>query len=91
MAKKLAEEAVEVVIDAMHGNRDAVVRESADLHLQSRRALGLGGHAPKEVWKEMERRERLMGIAEKLPKDLPDADPRRKVVALESRRVRKRR
>jgi len=31
MAKKLAEEAVEVVIDAMHGNRDAVVRESADL------------------------------------------------------------
>jgi hypothetical protein len=39
----------------------------------------------------MERRERLMGIAEKLPKDLPEADPRRKVVALESRRVRKRR
>jgi len=31
MAKKLAEEAVEVVIDAMHGSRDAVVRESADL------------------------------------------------------------
>ena len=31
MAKKLAEEAVEVVIDAMHGDREAVVRESADL------------------------------------------------------------
>src|SRR5205814_5333767 len=31
MAKKLAEEAVEVVIDAMHGSREAVVRESADL------------------------------------------------------------
>ena len=31
MAKKLAEEAIEVVIDAMHGDRDAVVRESADL------------------------------------------------------------
>ena len=31
MAKKLAEEAVEVAIDAMHGSRDAVVRESADL------------------------------------------------------------
>ena len=31
IAKKLAEEAVEVVIDAMHGNRDAVVNESADL------------------------------------------------------------
>src|SRR5476649_2365115 len=31
MAKKLAEEAVEVVIDAMHGQTEAVVRESADL------------------------------------------------------------
>src|SRR5947207_13852094 len=31
MAKKLAEEAVEVIIDAMHGSREAVVRESADL------------------------------------------------------------
>ncbi len=31
IAKKLGEEAVEVVIDAMQGDRDAVVRESADL------------------------------------------------------------
>jgi len=31
MAKKVAEEAVEVVIDAMHDDRDALVRESADL------------------------------------------------------------
>ena len=31
MAKKLAEEAVEVVIDAMNGSREAVVKESADL------------------------------------------------------------
>jgi phosphoribosyl-ATP pyrophosphohydrolase len=31
MAKKLAEEAVEVVIDAMSGQPEAVVRESADL------------------------------------------------------------
>jgi len=91
MAKKLAEEAIEVVIDAMHGNRDAVVRESADLLYNLVVLWVSAGIAPKEVWKEMERRERLMGIAEKLPKDLPDADPRRKVVALESRRVRKRR
>ncbi len=28
MAKKLAEEAIEVVIDAMHGQSEAVVRES---------------------------------------------------------------
>ena len=31
LAKKVAEEAVEVVIDAMHGQPEAVVRESADL------------------------------------------------------------
>jgi phosphoribosyl-ATP pyrophosphohydrolase len=31
MAKKLAEEAIEVVIDAVNGNSNAVVRESADL------------------------------------------------------------
>lgn len=91
MAKKLAEEAVEVVIDAMHGSRDAVVRESADLIYNLVVLWVAAGVTPKEVWKEMERRERLMGIAEKLPKDAPDPDPRRKVVALESRRVRKRR
>src|ERR1044072_5387103 len=91
MAKKLAEEAVEVVIDAMHGNRDAVVRESADLLYNLVVLWVPAGIAPKEVWKEMERRERLMGIAEKLPKEISDSDARRKVVALESRRVRKRR
>ena len=39
----------------------------------------------------MERRERLFGIAEKLPKQLTAAPTRRKVVALESQRLRKRR
>ena len=91
IAKKLAEEAVEVVIDAMNGNRDAVVRESADLVYNLVVFWVSSGVQPKEVWKEMERRERLFGIAEKLLKDPADADPRRKVVTLESRRVRKRR
>jgi hypothetical protein len=39
----------------------------------------------------MQRRERLLGIAEKLPKDRPDAPPQRKVVALDRSRARKRR
>jgi len=90
MAKKLAEEAVEVVIDAMHGNREAVVKESADLIYNLVVLWVSSGVQPKEVWKEMERRERLFGIAEKLTKETPD-DPRRKVVALDSRRLRKRR
>ena len=91
MAKKLAEEAVEVVIDAMHGSRDAVVKESADLVYNLVVLWVAAGVQPKEVWKEMERRERLMGIAEKLPKQTGEAELPRKVVALESRRIRKRR
>jgi phosphoribosyl-ATP pyrophosphohydrolase len=91
MAKKLAEEAVEVVIDAMNGSRDAVVKESADLLYNLVVLWVSAGVQPKEVWKEMERRERLFGIAEKLLKPSADADSRRKVVALETRRVRKRR
>jgi phosphoribosyl-ATP pyrophosphohydrolase len=49
------------------------------------------GIAPRQVWAEMERRERLYGIAEKLPKRIAEPPSRRKVVALESRRLRKRR
>ena len=91
IAKKLAEEAVEVVIDAVNGNRDAVIKESDDLIYNLVVLWVSSGVHPKEVWKEMERRERLFGIAEKLLKEPADADPRRKVVTLESRRVRKRR
>jgi len=91
MAKKLAEEAVEVVIDAMHGDSGAVVRESADL-LYTLVVLCVASSVhPKDVWTEMERRERLLGIAEKLPKERVDASLRRKVVALDRSRVRKRR
>jgi hypothetical protein len=39
----------------------------------------------------MAHREKLLGIAEKLPKDSPDAAARRKVVALDRNRIRKRR
>jgi phosphoribosyl-ATP pyrophosphohydrolase len=89
-AKKLAEEAVEVAIDAMNGNRDAVVRESADLLYNLVVLWVAAGVHPKDVWKEMERRERMLGIAEKLPKG-PVEPPARKVVSLETRRARKRR
>ena len=91
IAKKLAEEAIEVVIDSMHGRSEAVVRESADLLYNLVVLWAAAGVRPNDVWKEMARRERLLGIAEKLPKDLYEGDAPRKVVALESRRVRKRR
>ena len=73
MAKKLAEEAVEVVIDAMNGDRDAVVRESADLIYNLVVLWVSCRRQPDDVWDEMERRERLFGIAEKLPKSILDA------------------
>jgi len=91
MAKKLAEEAVEVVIDAMHGNREAVVRESADLIYNLVVLWVSSGVRPEDVWAEMKRRERLLGIAEKMPKDFSDIETRRKVVALEQGRQPKRR
>lgn len=96
MAKKLAEEAVEVVIDAMHGHSDAVVRESADLIYNLVVLWVSAGVEPQDVWDEMTRREQLMGIAEKMPKLHKAAAaaataPRRKVVALHSARARKRR
>ena len=61
MAQKLAEEATEVVIDAVRGQRSAVINESVDLTLQSRcavertrdhslRGLGRNGSPPGAAW-----------------------------------------
>lgn len=90
MAKKLGEEAVEVVIGAMNGHKDTVVRESADLIYNLVVLWAHAGIQPGDVWAEMERREQLLGIAEKLPKRMVHPPARRKVVALESRRASKR-
>jgi phosphoribosyl-ATP pyrophosphohydrolase len=91
VAKKLAEEAIEVVIDALDGNSAAVIKESADLVYNLVALWVFAGIEPAQVWAEMERRERLFGIAEKLPKQLTEPPTRRTVVALDSRRLRKRR
>ncbi len=106
MAKKLAEEAIEVVIDAMKGDNQAVVRESADLIYNLAVVWASSGVHPQDVWAEMDRRERMQGIAEKLPKSgvtsktstkVGAAKPtaamavRRPVIALDTRRAPKRR
>jgi len=97
MAKKLAEEAIEVVIDAVNGNPEAVIRESADLLYNLTVLWASAGVRPADVWREMERREHLLGIAEKMPKSslklskvAPPRIARRPIVALESRSLRKR-
>jgi phosphoribosyl-ATP pyrophosphohydrolase len=76
MAKKLAEEAIEVVIDAVNGDPDAVVRESADLLYNLSVLWVAAGVSPQDVWSEMDRREQAQGIAEKLPKGLSKALPK---------------
>src|SRR4051795_9766924 len=68
MAKKLAEEAIEVVIDAVNGDSEAVIRESADLLYNLTVLWASAGVRPEDVWREMTRREDMLGIAEKLPK-----------------------
>jgi len=68
MAKKLAEEAAEVALDAVQGNRGAVVLESADLLYNLCVLWAQAGITPEEVWAELQRREKMMGVAEKLPK-----------------------
>jgi phosphoribosyl-ATP pyrophosphohydrolase len=97
MAKKLAEEAIEVVIDAVNGDGEAVIRESADLLYNLTVLWASAGVRPEDVWREMERREDLLGIAEKMPKSsvkLPKAASataaRRRIVAMEGRAFRKR-
>jgi phosphoribosyl-ATP pyrophosphohydrolase len=94
MAKKMAEEAVEVVIDTVHGDTAAVIRESADLMYNLVVLWVAAGVRPEDVWGEMDRRERLLGIAEKIPKRMQQSAepaPPRKVVALATQRLRKRR
>ena len=81
MAKKLAEEAIEVVIDAVNGKADAVVRESADLLYNLTVLWVAAGVKPEDVWREMERREDMLGIAEKMPKSAVNAKSAAKAVA----------
>ncbi|MDQ0511494.1 phosphoribosyl-ATP diphosphatase [Ancylobacter amanitiformis] len=68
IAKKVAEEAVEVALDGVVGNVAATVCESADL-LYNLVVLWVDlGIDPDDVWTEMARREDLLGMAEKMPK-----------------------
>jgi phosphoribosyl-ATP pyrophosphohydrolase len=69
MAQKLAEEATEVVIEAVRGERSAVINESVDLIYNLVVLWSELGITAPEVWAEMDRRQALLGMAEKLPKE----------------------
>lgn len=68
MVKKLAEEAIEVGIEALQDKRQDTILETADLLYQLCALLADMGIEPVEICKEICRREQLYGIAEKLPK-----------------------
>jgi phosphoribosyl-ATP pyrophosphohydrolase len=64
-AKKLGEEAVEAVIAAIQGDRDALVAESADVIYHLLVVLRGAGVPLAEVLAELERRTGQSGLAEK--------------------------
>ena len=65
LAQKLGEEAVETVIAAVSGDRDALISESADLLFHHLMLLADCGVRLEDVERELQRREGLSGLAEK--------------------------
>ncbi len=84
MAKKLVEEAIEVGLDAVQMHREAVILESADVLYHLAVVWAECGVTPGDVFGEIDRRERLYGIAEKLPKQASSHS--RRLSSLASRR-----
>ncbi len=69
IAQKLGEEAVETVIAAMLGDREALVGEAADLVFHLAVLLAEAGLTTADVLAELDRREGVSGIAEKAARD----------------------
>ena len=77
VAQKFGEEAVECLIEAISGDHDALVAESADLLYHLLVLWVAAGVRPEEVWAELARRQGVSGIAEKASR------PRRMPLALQ--------
>jgi phosphoribosyl-ATP pyrophosphohydrolase len=71
VAQKFGEEAVECVIEAVAGNHDALVAESADVLYHLVVLWVSSGVDSQEVWAELARREGVSGIAEKASRAKP--------------------
>lgn len=69
MAAKVGEEAIEIAIEAMRGDRQAVILETADLLYNLTVLLADLDITLDDVWAELRRREETFGIAGKIPKD----------------------
>ena len=71
VAQKFGEEAVECLIEAVAGNKAALVGESADVLYHLLVMWVDAGLEPPAVWAELERREGVSGIAEKAARPKP--------------------
>ncbi len=71
VAQKFGEEAVECLIEAVAGNRQALVGESADVLYHLLVMWVAAGVDPADVWAELQRREGISGIAEKASRPKP--------------------
>ena len=71
VAQKFGEESVECIIEAVSGNVQALVAESADVLYHLLVLWVAGGVDPATVWAELERREGVSGVAEKAARSLP--------------------
>jgi phosphoribosyl-ATP pyrophosphohydrolase len=65
IAKKVGEEGVETAIAAVDADKDATIRESADLLFHMMILWSVMNITPEDVMKELERREGVSGIEEK--------------------------
>ena len=65
VAQKFGEEAVECLIEAVAGNREPLIAESADVLYHLLVMWVAAGLRPEDVWAELVRREGISGIAEK--------------------------
>ena len=81
VAQKFGEEAVECLIEAVIGNKQALVSESADVLYHLMVLWAAAGLAPVDVWSELTRRQGVSGIAEK------SARPRAMVTAAMTRKI----
>jgi phosphoribosyl-ATP pyrophosphohydrolase len=78
IAQKFGEEAIECLIEAVAGNRSALIAESADVLYHLIVLWVDAGLRPDEVWRELHRREGTSGIDEKAsrPQDPFTAEPK---------------
>ena len=65
LAQKLGEEATEAVIEAVKGDKEKLIAESADLLYHLLALWATLGIEPTDVWDELARREGISGVVEK--------------------------